>query len=433
MSYSSELGLRVLLLVDCYCPSKKSSAKLIHDLAIELGRRGHQAIVMTPSEAISEIIEVCTEEGVCVVRLKTGRIKGATNVARAFREALLPGTLWRGARNFLRQNSCDLILFYSPTIFFGSLVRRLKQLWQCPAYLILRDIFPDWALDTGVLRKGLVSQFFHRVAAQQYRIADVIAVQSQANLKYLARAFPQERLPLEVLFNWTALDESPLMQSNYRARLELQDKIVFLYGGNLGVAQDMDNILRLAIRLAFRSDIHLLLVGEGSEVPRLKKSIETNGLRNLQIISGMAQQDYLSMVSEFDVGLISLDARLMSHNIPGKLLGYLYWGKPALASVNPGNDLFWMLREHQAGLCLLNGDDDGLFDAALRLADDARLRHAMGQNGRRLLEKKFSVEDAVTHIFKHLFERSLLPLSPNPQFASSEILQFRAPELAAKR
>jgi glycosyltransferase involved in cell wall biosynthesis len=396
-------------------------------------RRDNQAIVLTPNDTISRDIEVSAEDGVSVVRVKTGRIKGANNVERAVREALLPGSLWRAARNFLRQNPCDLILFYSPTIFFGPLVRRLKQLWNCPAYLILRDIFPDWAVDAGVLRKGLVYQFFRRVAEKQYRIADVIAVQSPANLKYFARAFPLEQFELEVLFNWTALSEPRLPETNFRARLSLEGKIVFLYGGNLGVAQDLDNILRLAARLASRPDIHLLLVGEGSEVPRLKKSIEANRLDNLQIISGIPQEDYLSMVSEFDLGLISLDARLSSHNVPGKLLSYLYWGMPVLASVNPGNDLFWMLQDHQAGFCFSNGDDKNLFRAALLLADDPALRITMGRNGRQLLEQTFSVDKAVTQIFKHLFERRLLASPRDYKFVTPAIPQPRSPQLAEKR
>jgi O26-antigen biosynthesis N-acetyl-L-fucosamine transferase len=424
--------LRVLLLVDCYYPSTKSSAKLVHDLAMAICSRDNEAIILAPSDTISEKIETSREDGVLVVRVKTGAIKGTNNVARATREARLSGMLWNAAQDFLRQNPCDLIIFYSPTIFFGPLVRRLKRLWSCPAYLILRDIFPDWALDAGILRKGLIYEFFRRVAGAQYRIADVIAVQSPANLKYFARAFPDEQFQLEVLFNWTALTEDQLVHTDYRASLGLQEKTVFLYGGNLGVAQDIDNIFRLAARLAYRPNIHFLLVGEGREVPRLKKRIEADRIANLEIISARGQDDYLSLVSEFDVGLISLDARLKTQNVPGKLLGYLYWGLPVLASINPGNDLFWMLQDHGAGLCCLNGDDEGLLRDALRLADDPELRAAMGQNGRRLLRQTFSAENAVTQIFTHLFERGLLPVPRNFKFVPAPTSGFHTPELAGR-
>jgi O26-antigen biosynthesis N-acetyl-L-fucosamine transferase len=403
-----ESCLRVLILVDCYYPSSKSSAKLVHDLAVEICRRGDQAIVLTPSDTIANKFEARIEGAVTVARVKMGPIKGVPRVIRAVNEARLSARMWRRAESFLRQNPCDLILFYSPTIFFGELVRKLKRLWSCPAYLILRDIFPDWAVDAGVLKKGPIYHFFRRVATEQYRIADVIAVQSPANLRFFATTFPREKFQLKVLFNWTALDELALPRTDYRARLGLQDRTVFLYGGNLGVAQDMDNILRLAARLASRPDIYFLLVGDGSEMRRLSKSVELNRMRNVKILPGVAQGEYLAMVSEFDVGLISLDARLTSHNIPGKLLGYLYWGMPVLASVNAGNDLFELLHEGGAGCCLVNGDDEKLAQAALQFADDANLRTAMGRNARQVLEQTFSVQQAVDRIFVHLHETGLI-------------------------
>ena len=401
--------MRILILVDCYYPSTKSSAKLVHDLAVEFVRRGDRAVVLTPGETIADKVESRAEDGVMVVRVKMGPIKGVNRVIRAANEIRLSARIWRSAKTFLRENPCDLVLFYSPTIFFGALVRKLKALWNCPAYLILRDIFPYWAADAGVLQKGPIFQFFCRVAAQQYRIAEVIAVQSPANLQFFATEFPREKFQLKVLFNWTALQEAPRQRTNYRASLGLKDKVVFLYGGNLGVAQDMDNILRLAARLAFRPDIRFLLVGEGSEMRRLQKNIDLNRMRNVQLLPAMSQGEYLSMVSECDVGLISLDARLTSHNVPGKLLSYLYWGMPVLASVNPGNDLFALLQESAGGFCFENGDDENLALATLRLADDARLRAAMGRNARRLLEQTFSVQHAVNQIFTHLRETGLIP------------------------
>ncbi len=394
--------MRILILVDCYYPSTKSSAKLVRDLARELCRRGDQTVVLTPSDSIDQTAEIATEDGITVVRVKSGRIKGANRIQRAIREARLSGNLWRGAKDFLLENPCDLILFYSPTIFFGKLVRRLKKLWRCPSYLILRDIFPEWAADARVIKRDLIYEFFRRAAVRQYRAADVIGVQSPANLAYFARTFPLTDFHVRVLFNWTSLDETQLPPTSYRSALGLEDKTVFLYGGNMGVAQDMDNILRLATRLAPRRDIHFLLVGDGSEAPRLDAAIAERQLTNIQIISGVPQQTYLSMVSEFNVGLISLDARLTTHNVPGKLLSYLYWGLPVLASVNPGNDLLEILEDNGAGFCVINGDDDRLARAALRLADDRALSATMRANARRLLEHQFSVQSAVSQLFTHL-------------------------------
>ena len=405
--------MRILILVDCYFPSTKSSAKLVYDLAVELRRRGHEPVVLTPSDAIDEPSQLRIENGITIVRVPTGRIKGAAKLQRGLREARLSATLWRGAAAYLHKNPCGLILFYSPTIFFGPLVNRLKNLWHCPSYMILRDIFPDWAVDAGVLRRGLIYRYFRRVAAEQYRAADVIAVQSPSNRTHFAHNFPREQFHLEVLLNWTAPVDRNLPRTNWRRRLELSGKTVFFYGGNIGVAQDMDNLIRLAARFQNDPGVAFLLVGEGSEVPRLQKHIASRAISNVQILPSVSQDEYLAMVSEFDVGLITLDARLTSHNVPGKLMSYLNWGLPVLASINPGNDLFALLESSGAGFCARNGDDDVLFRLASSMAGDADLRATMGRNARSLLDEKFSVAKAVDSIFRHLAPHNLLTLPPS--------------------
>jgi glycosyltransferase involved in cell wall biosynthesis len=377
----------------------------MHDMALEFHRQKHEVIVLTPSDRVSKKFEVTNEFGFQVVRIKTRNIKGAWRAFRAIEELRLSSVLWRHARPFLLEHPADLIVFYSPTIFWAPLVRRLKSLWHCPAYMILRDIFPAWAVDVGILRKGLIYYFFRRKEILQYEIADRIAVQSPANLEYFAREFQTQRYRLEVLYNWMSLQVDHLPQTNYRAQLGLQGKVVFVYGGNLGVAQDVDNIVRLAQGLAHHDHIRFLLVGEGSEVPRLKGLLAEKRLQNIQILQAVSPPEYLALLSEFDVGLLSLDQRLKTQNVPGKLLGYMYWSKPTLASINPGNDLFEILEEDQAGLCLLNGDDDGLCAAALRLANEPDLRCRMGKNARTLLERLFSVEAAVAQIMNHFQTR----------------------------
>jgi len=107
------------------------------------------------------------------------------------------------------------------------------------------------------------------------------------------------------------------------------------------------------------------------------------------------------MLSEFDVGLISLDRRLTTHNVPGKLLGYMYWGIPVLASINPGNDLFAAIADSQAGFCHENGNDRKLAAAALNLATNADLRACMGRNSRLLLEHKFTAPGTAQRILNH--------------------------------
>jgi glycosyltransferase involved in cell wall biosynthesis len=383
--------VRVLILVDCYLPSQKSGAKLIHDLGVEFCRLHHDVTILTPTDQIDQNFEISIEDGLRIARVRTPRIKGASNPMRGLNEARLPSLVWRRAGKFLTENPSDLIVFYSPTIFWGALVRRLKCLWHCPAYLILRDIFPQWALDAGVLRRGLIYRYFRRKEIDQYDSADVIGVQSPGDLDYFANNFAHRNYRLDVLHNWAVEHEIDLPKTDYRVHLGLRNKVVFFYGGSLGIAQDVTNIIRLASGLADHPEIHFLLVGSGPEVASLSRAIAQKELRNVLLLPPVQQREYLSMVGEFDVGLITLDRRLTNHNIPGKLLAYLYWGMPVLASINPGNDLFKFIDENAAGICVENGKDVELRDAAIKLSSDESLRRMMGQNARRLLETAFSV------------------------------------------
>lgn len=378
-----------------------SSATLIHDLAVEFHRLGHEPIVVAPDENILQGHQVSCENGIKVLRVRTGKIKSATKFVRAFNEIRLSRIIWKKGKQFFDENPCDLIIYYSPSIFFSSLVKRLKRQFSCPSYLILSDIFPEWAMEAGILRKGLVYYYFKYKARQNYEAADIIRVQSPANLLYFKDKGLDRKYNLEVLYNWTSLTEEHAPRTTYRVRLGLQNKVVFFYGGNIGVAQDIDNIIRLAENLRNEPTAYFLLVGGGSEVSRLKAIIELEGLTNIAIHDPVNHQEYLSMLFEFDVGLISLDRRLRSHNFPGKMMSYMYHSKPILASINPGNDLKEMLEDKKAGLVCINGEDDIFADYARRLVADETLRRQLGLNGRALLESTFSVSKAACHILSY--------------------------------
>lgn len=393
--------MRVLLVVDCYLPIRKSAAVMVHELGVELTHQGQDVIVAAPDANLAAPSRLTVEDGLTILRVRTGQTKGTNKIIRAINEVRLSSVIWKAGRQFFRANHCDLIIFYSPTIFFGRLVQRLKKMWNCKAYLILRDIFPQWALDVGVLRKGPTYWFFRRRELKQYSVADVIGVESPANLKYFSKHRLQDKYHLEVLYNWTALSGKKVVHRNYRQQLGLQDKVVFFYGGNIGIAQDMDNIVRLAENLSGHDSIHFLLVGEGSEVPRLKAKIRQSELKNISIHSAVPQGQYLGMLSQCDVGLISLDRALKTCNIPSKILGYMYLSMPILASINPCNDLKQILEGSRGGLVCPNGEDDQLCDYALLLAGDASLRRQMGHNARKILEDTFCVSRAASQILSH--------------------------------
>ena len=382
-------------------PSTKSSAKLMYDLGQDLLLKGHEVSIITVCEDIDEKIQISIEDGVNVVRVKSGKIDGANRYIRALNEFRLSSNIWKNGKDFFNNNTCDLVIWYSPSIFFGSLIKKIKMKNICFSYLILRDIFPQWALDTGILKKGIIFNFFKKVEIVQYENADIIGVQSPDNLLYFKNSNLYDKYKIEVLYNWTSLVNTENLKTDFRLKLGLQNKVVFFYGGNIGQAQDLQNIIRLASRIQNETSAHFLIVGDGTESIKLKKIISELQLKNISILKSVDQSTYFAMLSEFDVGLISLERNFRTSNFPGKMLGYMQYSKPILASINPGNDLKKILLDNNAGLVSINGDDDLLVKNCLYLIQNPDARNKIGNNGYNLLKNIFSVNKASSQILGH--------------------------------
>lgn len=396
------MALRILVLTQCYPPMAVSTATLMYDLATEMSRMGHEVAVITPKDSFDDGIETSIEDGVTVLRVKTRKIRHSIRAVRAVREIRLSGIIWKSARRFLEANPCDLIVYFSPTIFWSDLINKIKAMHGCGSYQILRDHFPQWLVDTGLInRHGLVYWYFRRHELKLYESSDVIGVQSPANMEYFSSAPLEGRYKVEVLFNWARVGPRIIPTGKWRQDLGLQDKVIFIHGGMLSIPQDVDNLVRLAENLRAEKDIFLLLVGEGSEAARIEREIEKRGLANIRVCPPVPQDEYLRIVAECDVGLITLRRDFKSHNFPGKMLGYMQAEKPILASINPGSDLGAILRAHEAGFACDNGEDELLCQYAQRLARDQLLRKRMGENARKLLAEKFNVSVAVNQITSH--------------------------------
>jgi glycosyltransferase involved in cell wall biosynthesis len=397
--------MRIFLLVDCYLPNPISCAKLISDLAEDMSARGNDVTVITADDTLSSPLKVSEESGAHVLRVRTGRLKHPSKVIRAINEIRLSGIVWNSARSYFESHPCDLVVYYSPTIFWAGLVRKLKALHGCGSYLVLRDLFPQWALDAGLLsRYGLPYWYFRRHELALYRTADVIGVQSPADLDYFSNASLLGSSRLEVLFNWAKIESTGKL-FGIRRRLGLKDEVIFVYGGRLGVAQDIDNLARLAKSLRAEKDIFFLLIGDGSEAQRIKAEIAREGASNVAVHPPVSQSEFLEILTECDVGLISLSRDLKTQNMTGKVLSYMMVEKPILASVNPGNPLISMIPETGMGLVSINGEDDAFRANALTLAHSAEMRRQMGKNANQLLKEKFNVSTASNQIISHFFRK----------------------------
>ncbi|MGO2233628.1 MAG: glycosyltransferase family 4 protein [Marinomonas sp.] len=390
--------MRIALLPDDYLPSSTLvHAKMFHELAHEFMTQGHDVVVITPGLPNQDkklIIE--TIDGVVVWRFRAGLRRGVGKLKRALNESLLSFCAWSAIKNEVDEEPFDLCINYSPTIFFGSLTTKLRQKYNTYIYLVLRDLFPQWVIDEGMIKENsLVAKYFRYFEHLNYKASHKIGLMSKANVEYFSFINPQYN-NIEVLHNWSCL--LPSFFDDYtvdlRKEYNLSGKVIFFYGGNIGHAQDMSNLIRLATRLKSRTIAHFLFVGQGDEFELINSLKSELNLDNVTILPSVNQSIYKEFLCQVDIGLFSLAKSHKAHNFPGKLLGYMIQKLPILGSVNAGNDLISCINDSESGFSYINGEDEDLFNAAITLLDSAELRQRMGRNSFELLKQSFSVEQA---------------------------------------
>jgi glycosyltransferase involved in cell wall biosynthesis len=391
--------MRIALVADVYPPNRTSGAVQMRDLARELRAQGHEPTVLVPSVDLDRTPFRCdTLDGVPVWRLRAYPTKDIGYLRRTVHEFLMPYAMLSALRRSpLRTHRWDGVVWYSPTIFLGPLVRALKVASRCRSYLILRDIFPEWAVDMGLMSRGLPYRFFKTVADYQYSVADVIGIQTPANQIYFKGAASRSRFELEVLQNWLA--DVPCSPTRISLRdTPLADRTIFVYAGNMGVAQGIGVLIDLADRLRHRRDLGFLFVGRGSDAQRHRLDAFDRGLDNVAFFDEIEPEEIPGLYAQCHVGLVALDPRHRTHNIPGKFLSYVQAGLPVLATVNPGNDLVDIIEQEGIGRACTDSSLDRLAFQALALLEDRARDPGYAARCRSLYVRRFTPRVAAEQI-----------------------------------
>ncbi len=393
--------MRIALVGDTFPPLRTSGAVQLRDLAREFARQGHALTVMIPSSDLDAPYSLEPMDGFEVLRLASPRTKDIGYIRRTIGEYRMPFAMRRNlGRSPHRNTLWDGVVWYSPSIFHAPLINHLKQGSGCRSYLILRDIFPQWALDMGLMKRGPVFSVFDAIANHQYRAADIIGVQSPGNLAFFdgAKGVHSE---LEVLHNW--LGEPGTTPCSIRvSQTRLAGRAIMVYAGNMGVAQGMDKLVALAERLHGRDDVGFIFVGRGSDVARIRQDIESRNLGNALVFDEIDPDEIPDLYAQCHIGLVALDHRHTSHNIPGKFVSCMQSGLPVLATINRGNDLAEMIRANRVGRASEANDIDQLVDMATDLLAELQTDPALPSRPRALFRATFSADVAVAQICEAL-------------------------------
>ena len=230
--------MHFILLTDYYHPVVKSSSIIVGDLVDELVCQGHNITVVTfdDNQRVSYTVEL--EGRLKVIRIKAisrkygriGRLWAEINYSRKIIKVIK-------SQNNLKKIKCNGVICYSPSIFYGSAVNWLKKNYNCNCYLIMRDIFPKWALEAGLLSDGLIYRYFKLIERRLYRSSNIIGIEAKSDLKYFKNYGLDDTIKIEVLNNWGST--SIQIGENFSANPLDSKKINIVYGGNMGDAQDL--------------------------------------------------------------------------------------------------------------------------------------------------------------------------------------------------
>ena len=395
--------LKVAIITDSFPPLKNSGAIQIRDLSIEFVRQGHEVVVITPSSEIINPYLLSEMDKVKVLKLKAPKIKDVGYVRRAIGEYFMPFIMIRHLkRNSLIENNLDGIITYAPSIFLGPLAKMLKKKNKCKNYLILRDIFPQWVVDVGLLSNyGLPYYLLKRVERYLYSTAEIIGVQTPANLKYFKENLIYRKSRIEVLQNWLAENKRKKCRIVI-GKTKLKGRKIFVYAGNMGIAQGLSVFIDLAENLSTQRNIGFLFVGRGDAVVSLRQDVKARALDNVIIYDEIDPQEIHTLYQQCDVGIISLDRRHKTHNIPGKFLSYMQSGLPVLAAINSGNDLEHIIKNNKVG-CVSTNHSVGVLKKLVEeilgnvLSDDGTKNRCVN-----LFKDMFSPKKAVEQIINGL-------------------------------
>ena len=346
-----------------------------------------------------------------ILGVKTLNLQKTSTIEKGIGQVLVDGQYKRAIKRYLPDVQFDLILYSTPPVTFQKVIAYLKKSnSQAKTYLLLKDIFPQNAVDIGLMSttglKGFLYCYFRCKERRLYALSDYIGCMSPANVKYVLAHNPEvdvERVEVapnsvEILnTDDTNLTEKRVVRERYGLPV---DKPIFIYGGNLGKPQGIPFLIDCLEANSNRDDCFFLVIGTGTELPKLMDWYVKKQPKSVKVMKGLPKAEYDELVRSCDVGLIFLDHRFTIPNYPSRLLSYLENKMPVLCAIDPNTDMGRIAEENGYGYwCESNSVDvfTAMVDKMIR-SD----REAMGKKGYWFLCGNYRVENTYDAIVKHL-------------------------------
>lgn len=380
---------RILLVTDSYPPEIRSASELMSELAQGLVDKNYHVIVMTtwPKFNLDNTYQNRKyktdqyENSVRVIRVKSLPHHNVKYIIRAIAQIIMPFQFL--AYYLIYSIKVDTVILYSPPLplaIFGVWLR----IFNVKFLLNLQDIFPQNAIDLGILKNKYQICFFKIIEKYVYKKSDIITVHSEGNRKLIIASYPDITKKVLVLHNWIDLDKNPVENSviNVRKLWGISHEYIGIFAGVMGPSQNLELIIRVAEKVGKKyPNLVFLLIGNGSERKRIEKLSTDLMLTNVLFKDFVDPILYRQIVRQCSFGIVSLSPDNKTPVVPGKILGYMAASIPIVGFLHKESDGHQIIQSAQCGVSAISSNLSLCIDSLLKFMDSSDCFSSIGRNG----------------------------------------------------
>lgn len=379
------------------------------DLMRKFRDKGHNVYIIYPRERrLGLPTELKNTNGVHILGVKTLNVTKTNVVEKGIGQLLLENQFKKALKKYFGNIKFDIILYSTPPITFTKVIKYAKKVNpNAMTYLLLKDIFPQNAVDIGLLSKtglkGILYKSFRKKEKKLYKISDYIGCMSPSNVEYVIRHNPEINPSIvEVAPNSYDISDNSqqLTVNSIREKYNLPlDKPIFIYGGNMGKPQGIPFLIDCMKAVKDREDCHFIIVGSGTEYPKLEEWVNNAKPKAVSLYKRLPKAEYDTLANSCDIGLIFLDYSFSIPNYPSRLLPYLMERKPIIAVTDPNCDTGTIAEANGYGYyCPSNSVEKFVETIEKMLSSDIK---QMGENGYQFFLNNYTTEHTYNAIMKH--------------------------------
>lgn len=380
------------------------------DLMREFVKNDHMVYIISPTEKRKQQSTRLIDNGTNkILKLQIGNTQKTNVMEKGISTLTLESKFLKGIQDYFSDVTFDLILYSTPPITLQKAVEYVKKRDNAKTYLLLKDIFPQNAVDLGMFKKtgirGLIYKYFRQKERKLYDLSDYIGCMSQANIDFLLQHNPNisadivEVCPNSIDPLVIEKDEREIAEVKEKYNIPL-NKTVFIYGGNLGKPQGIDFLIACLRANKTNEHIHFVIAGSGTEFYKLKAYFDKEKPAHAQLFSQLPKHDYEILANSCDVGLIFLDQRFTIPNFPSRLLSYMQASMPVLAATDSNTDIGQVIEQGSFGYwCESNNVDE--FNRNVERLCNANIRKQLGVKARKYLEDNYTAKHSYEIIMGH--------------------------------